>query len=106
MVFQHIQRVFSETGHQHRRRGRANAFDRVPGKVFIDRFRRFRHGALHKVGFELLAMCRVRDPASRDGQHLARRGERNAADYRGLAAVVHIHPENGVAVFLVLIDDG
>ena len=105
LVFEHVERVGTEARHHQRRRRRADAAHGASGKVGIDRVRRLRHGALGKLGLELLAVRRVRHPAAADDHGLTRHGIRNAADDHCLAAVVHVELEHGVAVFLVLIND-
>ena len=105
LVLQHVQCITAEARHEQRRRRRADAAHGAPGEIGIDRVRRLRHGALGKLGLELLAVRRVRHPAAGDDHGLARHGIRNTADDHRLAAVVHVQLEDGVAVFLVLIDD-
>ena len=105
LVFEHVERVGAEARHHQRRRRRADAAHGASGKVGIDCVRRLRHGALGEVCLELLSVCRVRHPIAADDHGLTRHGVRNAADDHGLAAVVHIQLEHGVAVFLVLIND-
>ena len=105
LVLQHVQRITAEARHEQRRRRRADAAHGAPGEVGIDRVRRLRHGALGKLGLELLAVRRVRHPAAGDDHRLTRHGIRNTADDHRLAAVVHVQLEDGVAVFLILIDD-
>ena len=105
LVLQHIQCIGTEARHEQRRRRRADAAHGAPGEVGIDRVRRLRHGALGKLGLELLAVRRVRHPVAGDDHRLTRHGIRNTADDHRLAAVVHVQLEDGVAVFLILIDD-
>ena len=105
LVLQHVQRITAEARHEQRRRRRADAAHGAPGEIGIDRVRRLRHGALGKLSLELLTVRRVRHPAAGDDHGLARHGVWNAADDHRLAAVVHVQLEDGVAVFLILIDD-
>ena len=63
------------------------------------------HTPLHHIGPELRAVGGVADPAAPEVQVLPRRYPGHGAHGSDLL-VPHIQAQDGVAVFLVLIDDG